>query len=166
MIKMENFMKMNNRIVVILSLGFIFSSVSIAKESLPLIDQKQKRLKNETRIFNQSTNYKKNSVFAQKDTFIDNNKDGINDLLSKEKDLSPLFQFLNNKVSNSLSKDKSNSAKEPVGIISVPKSNTKSISGEQISDGASRLGGEKIRYPKRPEKPIMKKTVLVKPRTK
>ncbi|MDD2889817.1 MAG: hypothetical protein PHE49_04150 [bacterium] len=145
-------MKTNNRIVVILSLGIILSNVSFAKESLPFIDKKHGRLKNETRIFNQSGNQRKSSVFAQKDTFIDNNKDGINDRLNKERDSSPLFQFLNDKVSSSLSNDKSSSVKEPVGTVPIQKSNAKSISGEQI------------KYPKRPEKPVVNpaKSVTVK----
>ncbi|MDD5528600.1 MAG: hypothetical protein PHX21_01060 [bacterium] len=150
MIKMKNLTKMNNRILAILFLGVILSSVSFAKESLPLIDKKQIRLKNETRIFNQSANYKKNSVFAQKDTFIDNNRDGINDMLNKEKDSSPLFQFLNNKANSSLSKEKLNIVKELVETASA----TKPSAVEQIS-GGTRSGVEKIKYPKRPEKPVV-----------
>ncbi|MFA5032963.1 MAG: hypothetical protein WC614_08090 [bacterium] len=166
-------MKTNNRIVAILSLGIMLSSVSFAKESLPLTGTRQARLKNETRIFNQSGNQRKSPVFAQKDTFIDNNKDGINDLLDKEKDSSPLFQFLNNKVNNSLTKEKLNIAKELVETASTTKSNGKSMTGEQISAG-TRSGVEKIKYPKRPEKPtvssaksvVVKKPIPVKVKTK
>jgi hypothetical protein len=128
MTKMKNFTKMNNRIVLILFLGVMLSGVSFAKEPLPLTDKRQNRLKNETRIFNQFGSQKKSSVFARKDTFVDNNKDGINDRLSKEKDSSPLFQFLNDKVSSSLSKEKVNKeASAGSNVKSIPEGQIRSV---------------------------------------